>query len=250
MNCYGLIGYPLTHSFSKKYFADKFKREGILNCSYENFPIEDIGQLPRLVNEQTDLKGLNVTIPYKEQVIPYLDQLDDDIQAIGAVNTIRIYRQEKTIRMKGFNTDVYGFQNSIKPYIPNHSKYALILGTGGASKAAAFALKQMGFNFTFVSRNPRSSNQISYSQLTQEIVQRAVFIINTSPAGMYPRTDTCPDIPYKYITSGHVLFDLIYNPPETRFLANGKKMGAVTINGLHMLQLQAEKSWEIWNSED
>jgi shikimate dehydrogenase len=250
MNCYGLIGYPLSHSFSKKYFADKFEREGIVNCTYENYPIEHISQFPELISRQTDLMGLNVTIPYKEQVIRYLDRLDDDIKAIGAVNTIKIYRQEKKLKLKGFNTDVYGFQNSISPYIQGRKRYALILGTGGASKAASFALQQMGFEFTFVSRNPRNSNHISYDQLTQEIIARASLIINTSPVGMYPQINTFPDIPYKYITSEHVLFDLIYNPLETRFLANGKKMGAVIINGLNMLQLQAEKSWEIWNSGD
>jgi shikimate dehydrogenase len=250
MNCYGLIGYPLSHSFSRKYFTDKFKREGILNCAYKNFPIKNISQLPGLIHGQADLMGLNVTIPYKELVIPYLDHLDNDVQEIGAVNTIKIYRHGKNIRLKGFNTDVDGFRNSITPYITNRKKYALILGTGGASKAAAFALKKMNFDYTFVSRNPRSSNQISYGQLTREIMNRASVIINTSPVGMYPQTEACPDIPYEYITSRHVLFDLIYNPSETLFLANGKKMGAVIINGLHMLQIQAEKSWEIWNLTD
>jgi shikimate dehydrogenase len=248
MNCFGLIGYPLSHSFSKKYFTEKFEREGIADCTYENYPIENINLLPGLIKDKTDLAGLNVTIPFKEQVIPYLDMLDNDIRSIGAVNTIKIYRKGEKIKLKGFNTDVSGFETSLTPFIKDHNRYAIILGTGGASKAAAFALTRLGFEITFVSRNPKSSHQISYDQLTRQIISKAKVIINTSPVGMYPQINSCPDIPYRFLTSDHVLFDLIYNPLETQFLANGKKMGAVVLNGLQMLHLQAEKAWEIWNS--
>jgi shikimate dehydrogenase len=249
MKCYGLIGFPLSHSFSGKYFAEKFKLEGLNDCTYSSFPIEHIGLLPRLIEENENLYGLNVTIPYKEQVIPFLDSVEDDIILIGAVNTIKIYRQGGIIRLKGFNTDVYGFSASLKPLVKENKGNALILGTGGASKAAAHVLSNMGFNITYVSRNPKRWNHISYGQITQQIIAMSRVIVNTSPVGMYPNIDTCPDIPYEYLTPDHVLFDLIYNPPETKFLSQGRSMGVKVINGLQMLHLQADKAWEIWNSE-
>jgi shikimate dehydrogenase len=249
MKCYGLIGFPLSHSFSGKYFAEKFEREGIKNCIYSNYPIEHIGLLPRLISENGNLYGLNVTIPYKEQVIPFLDSVEDDVTHIGAVNTIKIYRQGGIIRLKGFNTDVYGFSASLKPFLKGSFRNALLFGTGGASKAAAHVLNEMGFNVTVVSRTPKSRNQISYEQVTPQLIVRSEVIVNASPIGMYPNIDSCPAIPYEYLTPGHVLFDLVYNPPETKFLAKGKVMGAVVINGMQMLHLQADKAWEIWNAE-
>jgi shikimate dehydrogenase len=249
MKCYGLIGFPLSHSFSGKYFTEKFERESIKECIYNIFPIEHIGLLPRLIAENENLYGLNVTIPYKEQVIPFLNSVDDDIAYIGAVNTIKVYRQDGIVRLKGFNTDVYGFGASLKPLLKEHYRSALILGTGGASKAIAHVLNGLGFNITFVSRTPRNHNQISYTQVSPQIISMSKVIVNASPVGMYPNTDTCPDIPYEYLTPDHLLFDLIYNPSETKFLAIGRRMGAVVINGLQMLHLQAEKAWEIWNSD-
>jgi shikimate dehydrogenase len=247
MKYYGLIGFPLSHSFSEKYFAEKFEREGIKDCLYSNFPIAEIGLLPRLIADNQYLCGLNITIPYKEQVIPFLDSVDDDIATIGAVNTVKIYREGGVIRLKGYNTDVFGFITTLKPALKDHFRDALILGTGGASKAVAYVLKELGFGITYVSRTPRNQSQISYSQVTPQIISRSRVIVNASPLGMYPDTHACPDIPYEYLTHDHVLFDLIYNPPETKFLAMGRKRGAVTINGLQMLHLQAEKAWEIWN---
>jgi len=249
MNTYGLIGFPLSHSFSSKYFSEKFEREGIVNCSYINFPIPDIGILPRLIAENENLKGLNVTIPYKEQVIPYLDEVDENIRSIGAVNTIKINRKGNHIHLNGYNTDVYGFETSLKPWLNEPQGYALILGTGGASKAVAYVLRSLGFDVTYVSRKPKNNDQISYTQITPEIIMRSGVIVNGSPVGMYPDINCCPDIPYEFLTAKHVLYDLIYNPPETLFLKKGREKGATTINGQLMLHLQAEKSWEIWNKD-
>jgi shikimate dehydrogenase len=249
MKYYGLIGFPLSHSFSEKYFAEKFEREGIADCVYSNFPIEHIGLLPRLIAENENLYGLNITIPYKEQVIPFLDSIDDEIADLRAVNTIKIYRKSGATRLKGFNTDVYGFSASLKPVLKEHYRNALILGSGGASKAAAHVLSDLGFTITCVSRTPKSQNQISYKQLTPQIISISKVIVNASPVGMYPNINSCPDIPYEYLTNDHVLFDLIYNPAETKFLSMGKRMGATIINGLNMLHFQAEKAWKIWNTE-
>ena len=249
MKCFGLIGFPLTHSFSVQYFSEKFERERIADCSYANYPIENIGLLPQLIAGNADLAGLNVTIPYKEQVIPYLDEVDDEIALIGAVNTLKITRYSGRIHLKGYNTDAYGFSASLKPYLKEHYRKALILGTGGASKAVAFVLAGLGFEIRYVSRNPRNNKQISYAELTPDIVRGARVIVNTSPVGMYPDVDSCPAIPYDALTPDHVLYDLVYNPPETRFMALGKKKGAKVINGLQMLHLQAERSWKIWNSD-
>jgi shikimate dehydrogenase len=249
MKCYGLIGYPLTHSFSARFFSEKFEREAITGCSYQNYPIEHIGLLPKLITEIGDLVGLNVTIPYKEQVIPYLDRVDTEIAAIGAVNTIKIIREKGKISLLGFNTDAYGFSASLKPLIRKHYNSALILGTGGASKAAWYVLNQLGFKVTFVSRRPKELNHISYDQVTADVIGKNRIIINTSPVGMYPNIDSCPALPYEFLTPDHVLFDMVYNPSETRFMAMGKKMGASVTNGMQMLHLQAEKAWEIWNAD-
>lgn len=248
MRCFGLIGLPLSHSFSKKYFTEKFEREGIMDCRYDSYPIEHIDLLMSLILSNPDLLGLNVTIPYKEQVINLLNEIDPEAAAIGAVNTIRIFREDKTTWLKGFNTDVYGFRESIGPFMRPRPDKAFILGTGGSSKAVAFVLKNMGMEVTFVSRNPRHENHISYKELPNLITPPSI-IVNATPAGMYPNINDCPDIPYELITPGHILFDLVYNPPETLFLSKGKERGATIINGLQMLQLQAERSWEIWNEK-
>jgi shikimate dehydrogenase len=248
MRCFGLIGFPLSHSFSKKYFTEKFEREGLTDCRYDNFPIEHVRFLNPLIAGNPDLSGLNVTIPYKEQVMELLDEIDQEAARIGAVNTIRISRQDRTAWLKGFNTDVFGFRESIIPFIKKRPSAAFILGTGGSSKAVAFVLNSMGINVKFVSRTPRQENHISYEDLPKMIGQPAV-IVNASPAGMYPQVNNCPDIPYDQLTPDHILFDLVYNPPETLFLSKGKARGATTINGLRMLHLQAERSWEIWNGK-
>ena len=248
MRYFGLIGFPLSHSFSKKYFTEKFELEGIADCRYDNFPIEHIRLLMPLISDNADLWGLNVTIPYKEQVMALLDEIDTEAEKIGAVNTIRITRQKSTAWLKGFNTDVYGFRESIAPFIQKRPYMAFILGTGGSSKAVAYVLKNMGMKVIFVSRNPRLENQISYRDLPDMISQPAV-IVNASPAGMYPQVNNCPDIPYDQLTPDHILFDLVYNPPETLFLSKGRNRGATILNGLQMLHLQAERSWEIWNGK-
>jgi shikimate dehydrogenase len=249
MRGYGLIGFPLSHSFSSLYFAAKFKKESIAGCYYKNFPLEDINELPLLVAENPELLGLNVTIPYKEKVITFLDYLDEGARSVGAVNTVKIVRSTGSIHMTGYNTDVYGFQASIEPLLKPVHKKALVLGTGGASKAVGFALKGLGIRAIFVSRRPRQSEHIGYQDLTASLIAACPLIINTSPVGMHPHDHESPDIPYQHITPQHVLYDLIYNPEETAFIKEGKKRGAVTANGLDMLYLQAEKAWEIWNTE-
>ncbi len=244
---YGLIGYPLTHSFSKQYFTRKFARESLFDCYYENFPIESIDQLPDLINRHADLEGLNVTIPYKEKIIALLDKLDEESHAIGAVNTVKIIRSQETYRLNGYNTDAYGFYTSIKPVLKSWHKNALILGTGGASKAVAFALKKLNISMTFVSRHPHQQDHISYPELSGGMLSDYQIIVNTSPLGMYPNTGSFPGIPYQDLSPRHILYDLIYNPEETLFLKKGKSMGAAVMNGLEMLHLQAERAWEIWN---
>lgn len=248
MKEYGLIGYPLTHSFSAGYFADKFAREGINDCVYRNFPIENVGLIKELINSHPDLRGLNVTIPYKEKVIPLLDSFDDESARIGAVNTIKICRKNAACILKGFNTDAYGFETSIKPFLKADNKIALVLGTGGASKAVEYVLRKLGIAVIFVSRTPSNPGHIGYHDVSPSILKKASILVNTSPVGMYPNTNDCPDLPYDCLTADHLLYDLIYNPPETQFMALGQSRGATTINGLQMLHLQAEKAWEIWNS--
>jgi len=248
MKYYGLIGFPLSHSFSEKYFAEKFTREGIAGCSYVNYPMEHIGKLREWIIKQPELEGLNVTIPYKEKVLELLDELDNVAAGIGAVNTIKVLRKGGKLVLKGFNTDVYGFRTSLIPLLKPSYTRALILGTGGASKAVLYVLKNLGIDTTYVSRTGVDEKKLSYAQVTGEVVSKTSIIVNTSPVGMYPHIHECPDIPYEFLTPAHLLYDLIYNPVETRFLTNGRIMGASVTNGLQMLHLQAEKSWEIWNS--
>ncbi len=239
---YGLIGKNINYSFSKKYFSDKFEQENLPNFSYENFDISD-SELQKIVEETLYLKGLNVTIPYKESVFPFLDKINKKALAIGAVNTIKITKNQK---LKGYNTDCYGFKKAIKPFLKSHHKKALILGTGGASKAVSFALRQLGIEHKFVSRNPKSE-QLSYQDLNAETFNQFHLIINCTPLGTFPNTEEFPPLPYSFFTENHLAFDLIYNPTETLFLQKAKEFRAKTLNGSQMLVFQAEKAWEIWN---
>jgi shikimate dehydrogenase len=243
MKIYGLIGYPLTHSFSKKYFTEKFQRENITDCTYENFPLENIQQVNELFN-RPDLCGLNVTIPYKEKILPFLTEQHEVVVATGACNCIKI----KEGNYIGFNTDVVGFELSLKKYLQPHHTRALIFGTGGAAKAVEYVLNKLGIAYLFVSRKKGSANTISYHDLKVELLQEHLLLINTTPLGMYPKLDDCPDIAYDYLTPQHHLFDLVYNPEKTLFLQKGEAKGASIQNGYEMLLLQAEESWKIWNS--
>ncbi|MEZ5036608.1 MAG: shikimate dehydrogenase [Chitinophagales bacterium] len=243
MRQFGLIGYPLSHSFSKGYFAQKFKKENITDAQYDTFPLENIHLIEQLFNQKSNLFGLNVTIPYKQQVIPFLDSLEEAAAKIGAVNTIKFIDGKKI----GYNSDVYGFEMSLKPLLKMHHNFALILGTGGASKAVEYVLEQLNINFQYVSRT-KSEQTITYHEIDEHLMKKATVIINTSPIGMYPNIDIAPEIPYQFISEQHLLYDLVYNPEVTLFLKNGIEKGAKTKNGLEMLHLQAERSWEIWNS--
>ena len=247
MRLYGLIGYPLSHSFSAAYFARKFAVENIVDSDYRLFPITDISEVKDLLASNPGLLGFNVTIPHKIAVLPYLQQLSAEAEAVGAVNCVKIERSGLDVKLTGYNTDIYGFSESLLPFLKPHYKRALVLGTGGAAKAVCYTLQQLGITFSMVSRNAGESSILSYQQLSREIVSEHQLIINTSPAGMYPNTDTCPEIPYQHVSPGHVLFDLVYNPTETLFMKKGLAAGADVTNGLRMLELQAEKSWEIWN---
>lgn len=242
---YGLIGYSLGHSFSEKYFTEKFRRERISGVEYRAFPLENIESLPGLLADNPSLHGFNVTIPYKEQVIPYLDSLDGEAAEIGAVNCVKIEEGKLT----GYNTDAYGFRLSLLELIGEDRPSALILGTGGASKAVAYTLGKLGINYTYVSRTP-AQGQLSYAELTNSILGDSKLIINTTPLGMSPKTGYTPELPYEAVTSEHYLFDLIYNPAETLFLRQGREQGAATMNGMQMLIAQAERSWEIWETQE
>lgn len=243
MRKFGLIGKNIDYSFSQSYFAAKFKAEEVTDASYQNFDLESISDFPTLL-EDTQIKGFNITIPYKEVIIPYVDKLNKNAKKIGAINTIKFTKKGK---LKGYNTDYYGFKNAILPHLKPQHTSALILGTGGASKAIAYALQKLNIAYTYVSRNATKENQISYQQLTEEIIKTNTIIVNCTPLGTFPDIKACPNIPYAAITDKHLLFDLIYNPEESTFLNYGKQKNATIINGYKMLQLQAEKSWKIWN---
>jgi shikimate dehydrogenase len=243
MRRFGLIGYPLGHSFSKKYFTEKFEREGISGNAYELYPLEHIGQLEELLVSNPDLAGLNVTIPYKEQVIAYLDSVSPVVEEIGACNCIRIENGQ----LMGHNTDVIGFSRSLLPKLKPHHKKALVLGTGGSAKAVAYTLKELGISFLQVSRTP-GEGMIGYEEIDQSMLETHTLLINTTPVGMYPDIMKAPVIPYEFIGGEHYLFDLVYNPERTRFLQEGELRGAAVENGSDMLVIQAEASWEIWNS--
>ena len=242
MRVYGLIGRNIDYSFSRKYFSEKFNSED-LNCTYRNFDIPDIEKFREIIKEN-EIAGLNVTIPYKEAIIPYLDQLDPHSEKIKAVNTIKF---EIDGSLTGHNTDYWGFLEALKPYLEPHHQKALILGTGGASKAVAYALELLRIEYKFVSRNPEEDS-LAYSDLDEEILNDFHLIINCTPLGTFPNTDVSPNIPFQFISERHLVFDLIYNPSETKLMRLASENGAKTLNGLQMLISQAEKAWEIWNS--
>lgn len=239
---YGLIGKDISYSFSRGYFKKKFEDMGLDNCSYQNFDLQSISEFPTIFKNTENVQGLNITIPYKEEVMAFLDDIDIAAKKIGAVNTIKFTKNG----LVGFNTDAYGFQKSLEPYLKKHHKKALILGTGGASKAVAFVLEELGIAFSFVSRSGKNDGY-TYNELTDDIIAEHTLIINCSPVGTFPKIEEKPAIPYSKISEAHLLFDLIYNPEETAFLSAGKANGASICNGHRMLEFQAEKSWEIWN---
>ena len=249
MDKYGLIGYPLGHSFSISYFNQKFADEGI-NAKYENYEIASIDELTEILDSTPELRGLNVTIPYKEKVIPFLDSISPEARAIGAVNVIRVTHEKNKTILKGFNSDVIGFTQSIEPMIDKKwHKKALILGTGGASKAISYGLKSLGIEPVFVSRYERP-NTIQYEMITPEVVKEYNVIVNCTPLGMYPNTDVCPKLPYEAMDNHTILYDLIYNPDQTLFMRKGAEYGAEVKNGLEMLLLQAFASWEFWHGKE
>lgn len=240
---FGLIGKNISYSFSKTHFTTKFENDEI-HYSYENFDIADISQFPSIIKNNPDILGLNVTIPYKESIIPYLDELNDVAKEIGAVNTIKI---DASGKLRGYNTDYYGFEKSIQPLLKPHHQRALILGTGGASKGVAFGLNNLKIPFDFVSRQANDKGHFTYEDLTEDIIKSYQIIINCTPLGTHPNVNECPSIPYDAIGKDHLLYDLIYNPIQTKFLICGEIKGATISNGFRMLELQAEKSWDIWS---
>lgn len=241
MDKYGIIGYPLGHSFSRAFFTEKFQREHI-DAEYVNFEIPSADMLPGIVQANPNLRGLNVTLPHKEAVIPMLDELSDEAKEIGAVNVIRV----RDGRLKGFNSDIIGFMDSIRPLLRPWHQHALVLGTGGASRAIRVGLQRLGIEWTYVSRTP-APGRLTYADLTPEFMEHYQVIVNCSPVGMFPHVDACPDIPYQLLTDRHLLYDLVYNPQETLFLKRGAEYGAAVKNGLEMLHLQALASWRFWN---
>lgn len=243
MRLFGLIGYPLSHSFSKKYFTQKFEEEGLNNCRYENFSIPSVNELKKVLEKNPDLTGLNVTIPYKEKIIPFLDVSSVIIKQIGACNCIKIIDG----KLHGYNTDVIGFEKTLDIKLLPHHKKALVLGSGGASKAVQFVLRKKGIEFIVISRS-NNSTTLSYENLNSKIIHEHLLIINTTPLGMQPLTELYPSIPYFNLTTQHYLYDLIYNPEKTIFLQKGEMMGAAIQNGAEMLVIQAEESWKIWNT--
>ncbi len=265
---YGLIGYPLGHSFSKGYFTEFFQQKGIV-AQYKNFELPSIKDLATVIEEENTLQGFNVTIPYKQQVIPYLHELDEAAKAIGAVNVVKVIRHEGNVYLKGYNTDIIGFSDSIRPLLKAHHTHALILGTGGAAKAINYALRKMGLKTCFVTRektptsctyhegeekntspgNTSHEKILTYGEITPEILTQHTVIINTTPLGMHPKTDTCPQLNYSLLSSNHLLFDLVYNPPKTLFLLQGEENNATICNGMEMLIGQAKAAWHIWTEE-
>lgn len=244
MKLYGLIGYPLSHSFSATYFKKKFAQEHIFDCDYQLFPIPDISELTQILKENPDLCGLNVTIPYKKEIFPFLTYIDSVAAEVGAVNTVKVIRKENKVELQGFNTDILGFEYSLKPLLLGRNK-ALILGTGGAAAAVSYVLKKLGISYFQVSRRP-SQNTIGYSDITRKILNEYSIIVNTTPVGMFPHLDEAPPIPYSWLNSNHLLYDLIYHPETTLFMKNGLEQGCTVKNGLEMLQIQAEEAWKIW----
>lgn len=245
MKIYGIIGFPLTHSFSKKFFTQKFQKEGIKDCRYEVYPIGSAGEIKDLIAENPNLCGLNVTIPYKQSVLANLDDSDKIPAGLRACNCIRI-KEGRTI---GYNTDIIGFERSLLPHLKEQHTAALILGNGGAAAAVKFVLKKLKINFKIVSRKIHDDADLTYGDLTKSIIEQSNIIINTTPLGTFPDIDECPDMPYRFLTSEHLLYDLVYNPEKTLFLQKGEAFGATIRNGYEMLVLQAEESWRIWNED-
>ena len=248
MDKYGIIGHPLGHSFSKNYFNEKFHDEGI-DAEYINFDIQNIGNLPEVLATNPELKGLNVTIPYKEKVLSYLDYISVEARAIGAVNVIRVEHKGNNVLLKGYNSDVIGFTRSIEPILEKFHRKALVLGTGGASKAVSYGLRSLGLETVLVSRFERPGT-IQYKDITPDVVREYKVIVNCTPCGMYPNYEECPELPYEALDSHNILYDLIYNPDETLFMKKGREQGALTKNGIEMLLLQAFVSWDFWNGKE
>ena len=242
MRLFGLIGYPLSHSFSKKYFTEKFEEEEITECHYNLFPIKTIDELPNLLRNNPELEGLNITIPYKKQVLSFLDasNIPDGLDACNCINITGG-------KLVGYNTDVTGFEKSLKPLLKSYHKKALVLGNGGATAAVAFVLRKLAINFDIVSRKIHNGSTFTYKEVDKKVMEENTVIINTTPVVLYPNTEACPDIPYKFLGESHLLYDLVYNPAKTVFLQKGEEKGATIKNGEEMLVLQAEESWRIWN---
>jgi shikimate dehydrogenase len=249
MRKYGLIGYPLGHSFSQTYFTDKFLKEHITGCSYENFPIPDLKFLPRLLTREPHLQGLNVTIPFKSEILRYIKVLDPEAREIGAVNVLKIKRIESGIELHGFNSDVTGITDSLSPHLSGNVKNAIVMGTGGSSRAVCHVLKKLGMNIIQVSRYKKPGT-LDYSELSSDILMNTGLIVNTTPLGMFPDTGSRPQINYSLLNENHILFDLVYNPEYTFFLRSGLERGCTVITGLKMLHSQAERAWQIWNDEN
>ena len=243
MRLFGLIGYPLSHSFSEKYFTEKFEEEQITECRYSLFPIKTIDELPILLRNNPELEGLNITIPYKKQVLPFLDASNIP-EGLDACNCINITGG----KLVGYNTDVTGFEKSLNPLLKSYHKKALVLGNGGATAAVAFVLRKLGISFDIVSRKIHDDSSFTYKDIDKKMIEENSVIINTTPVGLYPNTEACPDIPYEFIGESHLLYDLVYNPAKTLFLQKGEEKGAIIKNGEEMLALQAEESWRIWNA--
>ncbi len=249
MKTYGLVGFPLGHSFSRRFFTEKFEKEGITDCQYVNFEIDHISKFPSVFAENKNIQGLNCTIPYKQQVMHYLDEIDEAALEVGAVNTIKTFYSSQGMKLKGFNTDIIGFAKSLRPLIGSKHNKALILGTGGASKAIKYVLKQLNIDYISASiEDELFENEIRYDKIDQKMMEERLLIINATPLGTYPKTAVCPNIPYQFIGSNHVLFDLVYNPEVTLFMKKGDEQGAIVKNGLEMLHGQALAAWDIWNS--
>jgi shikimate dehydrogenase len=255
MRTFGLIGFPLTHSFSPDYFAEKFVREGILDAQYKLFPLESIDELSALLHSEPSLAGFNVTIPHKQSILPLLDSIDGVAQRAGAVNTVKIIAgstgKHGSFQLHGTNTDVYGFRQSLKPFLTSAHERALIFGTGGAAAAVDYVLREIGVDTIFVSSSGKTLPDrvvLAAEDVNEYVLNACKLLVNTTPLGQFPETDAAPALPFEKLTKAHLLYDLIYNPPETTFMREGRKAGATAMNGLDMLKLQAEKAWEFWNS--
>jgi shikimate dehydrogenase len=249
MKTYGLIGYKLGHSFSRNFFTEKFAKENLQEHEYINLELDSIEEFPRIFNRGKNICGLNCTIPYKQQIMQFMDEIDEEAAEIGAVNTVKIIQRNGRKILKGYNTDLYGFENSLRPMLEEKHKKALILGTGGASKAIRYLFDKMGIDYlSATTKNELDEKEISYKQLNAGMLKEYLIIINATPLGTFPKVDSCPELSYEFVTPDHIFYDLVYNPAETLFLKKGKQQGAKIKNGLEMLHLQALKSWEIWNS--